>query len=508
MYGTGPQPPPEEAVSGYEPTMVRNVGDVTPARPRSGGVARPDAVYADEDEGKTDVTAMRRAESPVPAADAEGEAGSRKPSRPVPSVEGASARKPSRPVPSVVVDEAALEEHVARRRPMGLYAAIAVLLVVATAAITALVVGQPAAPAPVATATAPASGSGVTADTQGGAPGAAGTAGTNAVAAAAPGAAGSGTPAAGQDAGATATPGAAANGAPAVGQGAVATGTPAPGAVGSGAPAAGSGTPAKGTEVAPPAGSAPVVPAGGQGASVSSSASVATGTGGNTQSPPPAKTPGGKKRPAQGPVKPVKYVTPAKVLQIIDEKGKVYVLGGRLLGLAPGTVVEVVGALKSGKRELLGKATVLEPAGKQSPPRRIQLRLDAEALTAEGDLFIAVPDASLASVVKGEEGEGRASETADVPATKEPEKELYGSARLSGGIAGFGNDEVTVHNLGTTDWTNCYVVKGPRNVAWLGALKSNEKRSVSRFKHNANYDVPSGMLGVLCKEGKFVTRAN
>ncbi|WP_255208625.1 hypothetical protein, partial [Myxococcus sp. AM009] len=60
-----------------------------------------------------------------------------------------------------------------------------------------------------------------------------------------------------------------------------------------------------------------------------------------------------------------------------------------------------------------------------------------------------------------------------------------------------------VQNHESLDWTECYVVKDIRKAAWLGVVKAGERKTASRFRHNPNFDVGSGYLGVLCKEGEL-----
>ncbi|WP_163787619.1 hypothetical protein, partial [Myxococcus vastator] len=62
---------------------------------------------------------------------------------------------------------------------------------------------------------------------------------------------------------------------------------------------------------------------------------------------------------------------------------------------------------------------------------------------------------------------------------------------------------VEVQNHESIDWTECYVVKDIRKAAWLGVVKAGERKTASRFRHNPNFDVGSGYLGVLCKEGEL-----
>ncbi len=503
--------------------MVRRASDVKPTKPRSGGVARPDAVYAEDEDEDTGATTLRQAAPPLPAEEDGPEArkssrpvpalegAARKPSRPVPAMEGgAVARKPSRPVPAVEMDEAALEEHVARRRPMGLYAAIAVLLVIATAATTALLMGQRGAPgltAPVANvgpgkdSTAPASGTGVKP---------AAVAGTSATATGAPGAAGKDAVAPG-----TGTSGTAASPVP---------GTPS------------TGTPATGTQVAgaPVTGTTPAVPAGGQGTSVASAVpssatagSVTPGkpdTAGTTHPPPPGKSNGGKKRPAAPapapesapapapvPEKVAKYVTPAKVLKLIEEKGQVFVSRDPSVTLRQGEILDVVGTpAKNGRYEVLGKASVVESfKDKLLNAKRVQLRLDEDALNAEGTLLLAVPQSALAASGKADAGVGSGSETEEAPSAEvTPEKPpLYASARKQKGLSSITDPGIRVHNMGTTAWTQCKVVKSGRFMAWLGDVPPRTERTVNenRFKFDPKSNVGSSEVGIFCNEGKFIT---
>jgi serine/threonine-protein kinase len=87
---------------------------------------------------------------------------------------------------------------------------------------------------------------------------------------------------------------------------------------------------------------------------------------------------------------------------------------------------------------------------------------------------------------------------------KPEKKSLYGTASKQGGVSGFLDSGITVHNLGVTPWTKCNVVKERRKTAWLGDLKAGDQRTVTRFAVNVNFDVASNMVGVFCEEGQFV----
>jgi serine/threonine-protein kinase len=477
VFGAGPQP--EGEVSGHEATVVRNTHGSPPPKRRSGGVARPDAVYADGGEDTdTSVTTLRQAPGAEPASGRGGNGvhGTGRVSRPEPTVEVEAGlaeevtapRKPSRPLPAA--REAALAARASRKRPMGLYAAIAVLLVIATAATTALFVRQPvAAVAPASTATAPAaptSGVAVRQDAQ------------------------------------------------APGTGPVTPGTQAtPPATGTAAVAGASG-----------AGSAPVVAAGGPGTPVAeavpSSASVAAGSGvpvpGKAEEEgrrptSTAKAPGKKKptpAPAPAPAPTVQYVSPAAVLKVADEGGSFYVERK----LVPDMEVQVVGpAGRNGQRPVLGLARVQRaPKGMKFAKLKrtyLELELNEAGRASTGDRYLALPE-SLVTAPAKPEAEGAEPETtgpapAEAP-VKAEKKDLYGSARKSGGVLGIHDDEVTVRNMGVTPWSGCHVVKDQRHAAWLGNLKPDQERSVSRFKRNLDFDVPSGMVGVFCNEGQLI----
>jgi serine/threonine protein kinase len=481
MFGTGPQPPAEADASGYESTMVRSGSDSQPARP-SGGVARPDAVYADDDAAELGATSVRQPSgaAPAPARAPSGSQGVRKPSRPVPAVEVDAAAA-----------EEALEERAARRRPMGLYAAIAVLLVIATAATTALFVGKTGAVAQApATAVkdtpAPTTNSG----TAKGPETAAGTTGT-----AVTGTSGTAV---------TGTSGTAAAGTPATEASGTASNT---GTATTGAPATGTGD------------AGPVVAASGQGApsaaAVPSSASVAAGsvTPGKTEtvahpaSTTTAKASGKKKTPASTPAAPaaptVRYVSPSLVLKVAEEGGNHYVERGWAAGLVAGAEVMVVGPAKNGQRPVVGLARVQKPARGLKKIRKTYLELNETALASAGDLFVAVPEGSALAPEKAEPVTDPEESDAEEP-VKPEKKSLYGTASKQGGVSGFLDSGITVHNLGVTPWTKCNVVKERRKTAWLGDLKAGDQRTVTRFAVNVNFDVASNMVGVFCEEGQLV----
>ncbi|QSQ21815.1 protein kinase [Pyxidicoccus parkwayensis] len=480
-YGTGPQAA-EEGVSGYDSTVLRSTSDSQPPARQSGGVARPDAVYADGEDADLGATTLRQPSGTgMPPA----RAGSG----------GQAVRKQSRPVPSVVVDEEAAEalaERVARKRPMGLYAAIAVLLVIATAAITALFVRQPEAPALVAQPLAnnepgaPAKGHEATGST-----GTASATGT-------PGAA----PATGT-ASATGTPGTA-----------PATGT----ATGTADPAHGTGTPSTGA-----------VAAGGQGTptaeAVPSSGSVAAGSATPDKTEPAepatpdkhptsttAKVPGKKKTPTTSAQTPapepkVRYVSPSVVLPVSEDSGRHYVEKGWAAGLVEGAEVLVVGApAKNGQRPVVGLARVQKTGGRGL--RKLQktfLELDDAALASTGTLYVAVPEGKAAALGQG--GTEGSTEDAPVEAPTKPKKQtLYASVAQQTGVASFTSPGIKVRNLGVTPWTECTVVKDRRNAAWLGNVEANEEKYVNekRFKMNTAYDVGSNNVGIYCNEGEVV----
>ncbi|MBZ4421383.1 serine/threonine-protein kinase [Myxococcus sp. RHSTA-1-4] len=517
VYGTGPQPSSEEEeVTGFEPTVMRNASDIQPPGRRSGGVARPDAVYADGDDVDSGVTAVRQ--GPVPGTERSDSGGQRvrKASRPVPTVEAGDGaadevpapRRPSRPLPTADAGEDdALEARESRKRPVGLYAAIAVLLVIATAATTALFVRQPAVvPAP---ATVPASGLAVKPGSD--APGAGTAAGGENPGAAATGAVGSKTPAPGT----------------AVAAGSPGSETPAPGT----ASAAGSETPAPGSADATGTATPEVVPAGGQGTPVAeavpssalaAAGSVAPGKADEEAVAPDAehgkrptstaKSTGKKKpvtpAPAPAPAPTVRYVSPAAVLKVVDEGGRFYVERSRDAKLLPGTELEVVGpAGKDGRRPVLGLARVQKPLKSVLRLRRAYLELDDAALASSGELYLALPLASAATSGKPE-AEAAAPETAESAPAEEPvkpeKKPLYGTASKQSGVSSFLDPGIKVRNLGTTTWTKCNVVKDGRKTAWLGDLKAGEERTVNRFRVNVNFDVPTNMVGVFCEEGELV----
>lgn len=492
MYGTGPQQvSAEEGVSGYEPTMVRSSSDVQQPARRSGGVARPDAVYVDGDDVDNGATAVRQPSGPGMA---------------LARVDGGAqaVRKQSRPVPSVMVeDDAAVEARERHRRPMGLYAAIAVLLVIATAAVTALFMRRPVAPG---VAQAPATATAKGPEAQSGTPGA--------VAAANPGTAAPGTSG-------TAAPGTT-DTAPQGTSGTVAAANPTTGAADP-ASATGTGTPETASATGTP--STGAVAAVGQGTptaeAVPSSAVAGSATPGKTEPVEPAvpekhpaptstaKGPGKKKgstsTPAPAPAAPVvRYVSPSVVLKVMEEAGSYYVERGWAAGLVPGAELMVVGPAKNGQRPVVGLARVQKAAKGLKKIRKTYVELNEEALASSGDLYVAVPEGA---VLAGGKTAGTDSATEEMPAeepAKPEKKELYGFAGKQGGVSGFLEAGITVRNLSTFPWTKCNVVKGGRNTAWLGDLRAGEERTVTRFKVNVKFDVPSNMVGVFCEEGELV----
>ena len=433
LFDTGPQLPASgDAVSAYGSTVVRNVSDVPPPGHRPGGVARPDAVGAEGDEVDTGATALRQP-SGAPLA--------------------------PRPVSG---GQDALEAHVARR-PMGLYAAIAVLLVIATAATTALVVRQPAAPAPGVTvapvkdAAAPAtSGLGLKPAAVDGNPGTvpAGTVATGP----------SGTTPA--DTGVTAAPAAVV---PAEGQGTQATGD----------------------------GTAPVGVVAGR---------VTPGTPDDLR-PTTAKAPG-KSPPVTAPAPTVRYVSPSMVLMVVEEGDRFYVERGWASGLRWGMEVQVVGPAKNGQRPVLGLARVQEFARGLKKYGKMYLTLDGAALASSGKRYVPVPENVAAAPGKAK----AQGPTAETPPAAEPVKSVKSPldaavSKQSGILKTLTDPGIKVRNLGTTPWTQCTVVKSGRYAAWLGNVKPQEERTVNndRFKLNVNFDVGSTKVGIFCNEGELVT---
>ncbi|GHG78295.1 hypothetical protein GCM10012319_28660 [Comamonas sp. KCTC 72670] len=432
-YGTGPQP-----VAAFEPTLMR--GPEAQQRPVSGGVARPGAVYADEaDDLGTGATTVRAPSGSAPSVLVSGSV-----------VASADAVEASRAAAG-----SGLDTESSRKRPMGLYAAIAVLLVIATAATTALVVQTPAGPAPV-------------------------------------------TSAPGKDA-PPAKPAVAAVGTPAPTELAAAKDVD----VGTDAGLAGSAvaeaTPEKVAAVTP---------------DVAAPEKVA---------PDKAKSP--RAQPVKAPVKKpvaatpaVVYATPSRVAPIKKLNGKPYI--DRVLGraFAPGEEIDVLGPLKGGKHEVLGRARVTRGARNGMRPMRAFLELDDRALEATGDLFVAIPDfgGAAAAAEAGADEEpadaappsSKAEADAGVTVAPPAKRGLKGRVSMQGGMGGLLDPGgVEVQNLDKIDWTDCYVVKEIRNVAWLGVLKGGERRSVSRFHRSADYDIGSGNLAVLCKEGELRVKA-
>jgi serine/threonine-protein kinase len=490
-YGTGQQSlMPGTPVSGFEPTMMRKLDETQPGASEGG---EPSSTVHVEVQSAPEV------------------------------------RRPSRPVPTAT-PEATLETSTSRRRPMGLYAAIAVLLVIATAATTALLVRQPVAPVAPVVAVAPAP-------------------------AASPGGNGTGGPSAAQPAAGTAAQGSTGAGlAPAVGAGsapAVGAGSASAGSAGS-APAVGAGSApvrsagasasavgSAGTGSAPmgskgvSAGSAGSVSVGRTGTSAAAG-SAAPGTGtpaaggtavvrataqgtqgaaavpsGGSVSPdeeekssttrtPPKKTPA-------TPAQPSRYVSPTTVLPIHNGNGRFYVDRALSAGLVLGMEVDVVGPEQNGQRPVLGRATVVRQKAslRAAPvPQRMFLELDEDSRDAEGPLFVAAPE----RVAPAPETPRVEVDAPSAPDTGTQKAELYGHAKKQGGVGGFLSDGVMVRNLSTQDWTDCRVVKDRRMVAWLGVLKSDQERTVTKFALDAKYSVDSGMVGVFCEQGSFTKK--
>ncbi|HZI15704.1 MAG TPA: protein kinase [Myxococcus sp.] len=462
-YGTGQQSlMPGAPVSGFEPTMMRTLGDAQPVASEGG--------------------------APSSTVHVEGQ-------------EAPEVLRPSRPVPPAARQEA-LETLASRKRPMGLYAAIAVLLVIATAATTALLVRQPVAPVAPVVAVAPAP-------------------------AASPGGQGTGGPSAARPAADTVAQGSAGAGSAPAG---TASAGPAPagsagarpasaGSTGASAPAAGSAgagpAPARTASVGPAAGATAqaaagtaVVRATAQGtqgaAAVPSGGSVSPD---DEEKPSTTKTPPKKKTPAPPP-QPARYVSPTTVLPIHTKNGRVYVDRALQAGLIVGMEVDVVGPQKNGKRPVWGTATVVRQKAslRAAPvPQRMFLELDAALLDAEGPLFVAAPE-RVAAAPEAPPVEVVAPSVPDASTPKPEATILYGHAKKQGGVGGFLSEGVTVRNLSTQDWTDCRVVKDRRMVAWLGILKSDQERTVTKFALNAKYSVDSGMVGVFCEEGYFTKK--
>jgi len=445
LFGTGPQLPASgDAVSGYGSTVVRNVSDVQPSGHHPSGVVRPDAVYAEGDEVDTGATALRLP-SGAPLAPRAGSGGH-------------GARKPSRRGPAVQEDADAAQDALearAARRPMGLYAAIAVLLVIATAATTALVVRQPAAPVPVATV-APV-----------------------------------------KDAAAPATSGLGIK----------------PAAVD-----ANPGTLPAGTVATGPSGTTPADTAEGQGTQATGAVPSSGGvvaervTPGNTDAaddrrPTTAKAPG-KKTPVTAPAPTVRYVSPSMVLLLVEEGDRFYVERGWASGLRWGMEVQVVGPAKNGQRPVLGLARVQEPARGQQKFGKMYLTLDDAALASSGNRYVPVSENVTAASGKAK-AQGSTAETPPAAQPVKPVKTPLDAAvsKQSGILKTLTDPGIKVRNLGTTPWTQCTVVKSGRYAAWLGNVKPQEERTVNndRFKLNVNFDVGSTKVGIFCNEGELVT---
>ncbi|NOJ82135.1 serine/threonine-protein kinase [Myxococcus xanthus] len=437
-YGTGPQP-----AAGFEPTLMR--GPAGQPGFGSGGVARPGALHADGDDLGTGSTTVR---PPSGVGVASG---------------GEPSDSPSGVAPTVL-SAATLEERASRKRPVGLYAAIAVLLVIATSAVTALFV-QSSGVAPVATGPVA-------------------------------GASGQVAPSPAPDEGGE-TPVAARQGATA-----------------EAAPLSDEGTGADA--------GAEVVAAGGPGAAEVASAPSPVRAENDKVEPERARTPrpASVKTSAKKPAVPVEpavvYATPAKVLPIQSANGRYFVdrsIIGR--GFLPGVEMDVLGPLKNGKREVLGRARVVRPGrGVVMRPTRAFIELDDRALAASGDLFVAAPgrDDAPAGASATEEAPAQAAEpdkgeVEAVVAAAPAKRTLRGHASVQGGVGGLLDPGVEVQNHESIDWTDCYVVKDIRKAAWLGVVKAGERKTASRFRHNPNFDVGSGYLGVICKEGELRVKA-
>jgi serine/threonine-protein kinase len=271
-YGTGQQP--AAPVSGFEPTMMRGL-DGTPRGEAASSTVHVEGLEA-VDPGAT------------------------------------APRKPSRPVPTAG-QEAALEPAASRKRPMGLYAAIAVLLVIATAATTALFVRQPAAPvaavepASPASPGAPPSGTASAEGTASAGP----TAGSASPGVSPTGSVSAGVPPTGAASGGSTAAGTASAGSTAAGStgsSASAVGTASAASSGTGTPA--TGTPAAGT---PDTQDGTVVPATAQGTQVAAAVPSAGSAlpDDDRTSAHPTRTPP-RKKPA---VQPVRHISPKRPVQ-------------------------------------------------------------------------------------------------------------------------------------------------------------------------------------------------
>jgi len=443
-HGTGPQ-----SVVGFEPTLMR--APALQPMPVSGGVARPGDVYADAvDDLGAGATTVRKPSGPTPSIVAAASAGD--------ATEEPLARTRVQ-VPALKVPS--------RKRPVGLLAAAAVLLVIATAATTALFVREGTqAPATAET------GEGASA------PGAEAVAPPQKVAAESPGSEAVVPPlkvAAAESPEAVARPRAEKAESPASGVAAADAGK------NPGAAVAAHGDEAESEKARTPRAQA-------------AKASV-------------------KKQP--GPAEPaVTYATPSRVVLIKKANGKAYIerFAGR--SFPAGMEVDVLGPLKNGKREVLGRARVM-PAARGPRAPRVFLELDARALAATGDLFVAAPEQGQApaeaavaeappAVADRAEVDSGVAEASPPPRAK---RTLRGHASEMGGVGGLLDPGVEVQNHEAIDWTDCYVVKDIRKAAWLGVVKAGDRKTASRFRHNPNFDVGSGYLGVICTEGELRVKA-
>ncbi|MCP3102627.1 serine/threonine protein kinase [Myxococcus sp. K15C18031901] len=203
----------------------------------------------------------------------------------------------------------------------------------------------------------------------------------------------------------------------------------------------------------------------------------------------------------------VTYVTPAasSVLPVLEDAGGVVVKGPLATHLEAGTVLQVVGPPnKGGQRVLLGTARVLPMAGGLGTRKAMRVlevarvRLDEDALSAEGTLFAVVPASVVANSSEEEAPEAPPAET-----KPPPKRALQGVVLVATGLGHLSKRDVLVRNTDTINWTNCYVVKRLRQRGRLGDLPKGSERIVSSFAPWAEFLVGNNEVGVFCKEGEL-----
>lgn len=183
----------------------------------------------------------------------------------------------------------------------------------------------------------------------------------------------------------------------------------------------------------------------------------------------------------------------------------------KLVGLAVGDELKVVGPRRGGKHLRLGTATVMEVW-----PGLARLALDVDEAGASGKRYVVAPEGTVAPVTAAAQVEG-GQDSAPVPAEPaapqvdlaagRPKVKLMGSVSVSGILM---LTQFQITNTNDFPWTDCQVFLPGRRSAYFAKLGSRKKRTlmIGDFRDNRSAEVvPRDRLHLVCQEGRGDFRA-